>query len=463
MTDFSFTSATELASLVESKQVSPVELTQQFLDRIDEKDETYNAFITVTHDYALEQAREAEKKINDGQYKGPLHGIPIGVKDTFQVKGITTTSGSKLYENYIPDATSTAAQQLFDAGGIMLGKLNLHSLGPGSTGINPTFGSARNPWNTDYITGGSSSGSAAALAAGLAPIVTGADMWGSLRVPAAMTGVYGFKTTNGLVSGFGNIPTSTSLHATGPMARTVPDLGLMLNYMVGYDPKYPSSLNVVHPDYTTDLDKGIKGLRIGIPSYYKEGLDPEIEKLFNESVEKLKGLGAEIQEIDIPELNLSKFAGLVTALSEAGANYYDSMQKDPQVHAEDIRALLASGSLISGTQYIKAQQARRELSEAFTRAFENLDIMVAPTIPIRTPKFEEDWVKLNLEVVEKILPFTVPANVTGKPALSVPMGLDSDGLPTGMQFIGPGLSEKRLLQAAKAWETTEPISYGNEN
>lgn len=463
MTNFTYLSVAELAPLIESGEVSPVELTQQFLDRIKEKDDTIKAFITVIEDDALEEAKKAEEEIKKGNYKGPLHGIPIGIKDTYQTKGVLSTSGSALFDDYIPEESSAAVTNILESGAIMIGKLNMHSLGPGSAGFNPTFGHTRNPWNADHITGGSSSGSAASLAAGMAPIVTGTDMWGSLRVPAAMTGVYGFKPTTGLVSSTANIPTSETLDQTGPMARSVTDLALLLQSMAGYDSQDPTSLDVSIPDYTTDLDEGINGMKIGIPSYYREGLDSDVEKLFDESVEKLKNLGAEIKDIDIPELNLAKFSGLTTALAESGANYLNSLREQPEEHAQDVRALLMAGSVLTGAQYIRAQKARRMLTNAFKKAFEDVDIILGPTIPICTPAFEEEWAEQALEVVEKVLPFTVPANLTGLPALSVPMGLDSKGLPAGMQFFGKNLSEKQLLQAAKAWETTEPLNYEDAN
>lgn len=464
MTDFTYLSVAELAPKIKAGEVSPVELTQQFLDRIEEKDDTIKSYITVTPDKALEQAKKAEEEIKSGYYKGVLHGIPVGIKDTYQTEGTLSTSGSALFDDFIPEEDSTAVAKIKDAGGIILGKLNMHSLGPGSAGINPTYGTSRNPWNTDYICGGSSSGSAASLAAGLATVVTGTDMWGSLRVPAAMTGVYGFKPTQGLVGSTANIPTSESLDQTGPMGRYVSDVAMLLQDIAGYDPQDNKSVDVELPDYTSDLDKGIEGLKIGIPSYYREGLDADVEQLFNESVEKLKDLGAEVTDIEIPELKLATFAGLVTATSEAGANYFNSLQEDLDKHAQDVRAFLMTGSILTGTQYIWAQKARTKLVTAFKEAFKDVDVILGPTIPMTTPKFdEENWVEQAIDVVEKVLPFTVPANLTGLPSFSVPMGLDSNGLPTGMQFFGKNFSEKQLLQVGKAWETTEPLNYDDVN
>lgn len=460
MTNLTYLSAAELAPKIEAGEVSPVELTEQFLDRIDKIDDTIKSYITVTPEKAREQARKAEEEIKNGNYKGKLHGIPVGIKDTYQTEGVLSTSGSALFEGYIPDESSTVVTKIEEAGGIVLGKLNMHSLGPGSAGINPAYGTTRNPWNTDYICGGSSSGSSASLAAGLATVVTGTDMWGSLRVPAAMTGVYGLKPTQGLVSSAANIPTSETLDQTGPQGRYVTDVGILLQEMAGYDPKDIKSEDIELPDYTGDLDKGIKGLKIGIPSYYRQGLDEDVEKLFNESVEKLKDLGAEVKDIEVPELKLAKYAGLVTATSEAGANYYSSLKTNLDKIAQDVRGFLLAGSVLTGTQYIRAQKARRKLVMGLKKAFEDVDVILGPTIPITTPKFdEENWEDQAIDVVEKVLPFTVPANLAGIPAFSVPMGLDSKGLPTGMQFFGKNFTEKQLLQIGKAWETTDPIDY----
>lgn len=463
MTDFTYQSAAELAPKIQSGETSPVELARHFLDRIAAQDESINAFITVTEDVAMRQAEQAEKEIAAGNYKGPLHGIPIGIKDTYQTKGVLSTSGSALFQDFVPEESSTVVTKLLDdAGAVMVGKLNMHTLGPGSAGFNPTFGHTRSPWNLNHIVGGSSSGSGAALAAGMVPVVTGTDMWGSLRVPAAMTGVYGFKPSAGLASATANIPTSATLDQTGPMARSVTDLALMLNAIAGYDPQDPTSVDVTIPDYTVDLDAGIVGIKIGIPSYYRSGLDPEVERLFTESIDKLTNLGASVHDIEIPELNMAKYAGLVTALSESGANYLDSLQTQPEAHAQDVRALLMAGSVVSGTHYVRAQQARRKLARAFQEAFHQVDVVLGPTIPMQTPAFEEHWEMQALDVVEKVLPFTVPANLAGIPALSVPMGLDNSGLPTGMQFFGRNFTEQQLLRVARAWETTDPISYGEQ-
>lgn len=460
MTDLAFLNACELAPLIRQKQLSPVELTKHFLQRIDQRNPAIHAYITPLHESAMEQAWIAEEQIMEGHYKGPLHGIPIGIKDNYETKGIRTTGGSKLFEQYIPEKNATAVENLLKAGGILLGKLNMNELGAGSSGIHPLFGATRNPWNHNYLPGGSSSGSAAALAAGLAPLTTGTDTFGSNRIPAAMSGVYGLKPTYGLVSTYGVLPSAWSLDHAGPITRSASDLALMLNQMAGFDPNDPSSLSMSVPDYTGALTAGIKGVKIGIPSYYLENLDSDIEKLFNKARSTLQSLGAEITEVEIPELSMSTFAGLVITSAEAAAYNFDTLLTQSDDYAQDVRSILSAGLLTSSAQYLKAQQARRMLMKAFHQIFEEVDLLLGPTIPMATPEISQNWVEQNLEMVMRTLPFTVPANLTGVPALSIPMGLCSNGLPAGMQLMGRHLSEKLLLQAGSAWEDTEPLRYG---
>ena len=459
MTDISFLTATELGPLIKSRQLSPVELTKHMLGRIDKIDPMLKTYITPLQELALKQAKEAEDNIMHGLYKGPLHGIPIGIKDNYYTKGIRTTVGSELFADFIPKISATAVKKLLDAGTIMLGKQNMHELAAGSTGTNPFFGTTRNPWNIRYMPGGSSGGGTASLAAGLATLAIGTDTFGSIRLPAAMCGVYGLKPTYGLVSTYGVFPTAWSLDTAGPMARSVSDLAFMLHYMAGFDANDPASLNVSIPNYTVNLNKGISGVKIGMPTYYLEGLDPDVEKLFHHAIGTLRSLGAEIKEIVIPELAMSTFAGYATITGEASAFHHQWLQTHSEDYSADIRTFFLAGALTNTPQYVKAQQARRKMVEAFDKAFEDVDILLGPTIPITTPAFSENWIDQNLGVIKRCLPFTSPINLTGIPSLSVPMGLDQRGLPVGMQFIGNHLSEELLLQVGNAWESTDPLLF----
>src|SRR5699024_3270591 len=428
------------------------------LNRIDSMDPSLRTYITPLHDLARHHAKKAEADIISGAYKGPLHGIPIGIKDNYYTKGIRTSVGSKLFANFIPDKTATTVEKLLGAGTIMLGKQNLHELAAGSTRTNPFFGTTRNPWNTQYRPGGSSSGGTASLAAGLTTVATGSDTFGSIRLPAAMCGVYGLKTTYGLTSTHGIFPTAMSLDTAGPMARSVSDLALMLQCMAGFDVNDPVSLKAPIPNYTEHLNQGIKGLKIGIPSYYLEGLDPDVEKLFQHAITTLQHLGADIKEMAIPELTLSTFSGYAIVTGEASNFHYEWLRTRPEEYSADNGAFFSAGTLTTTPQYVIAQQARRKMTEAFDKAFEDVDVLLGPTIPMTTPAFSENWVDQNLEVIRRCLPFTAPVNLTGTPGLAVPMGLDQRGLPVGMQFIGNHLSEKCLLQIGHVWERTEPLS-----
>ncbi|WP_077603472.1 amidase [Oceanobacillus sojae] len=459
MTDISFLTATELGPLLKSRQLSPIELTKHLLNRINTFDSMLRTYITPLHDSALKQAKEAEENIMRGNYIGPLHGIPIGVKDNYYTKGIRTTAGSKLFINFIPKENATTVDKLLNAGGIMLGKQNLHELAAGSTGTNPFFGNTRNPWNIQYMPGGSSGGGTASLAAGLAILATGSDTFGSIRLPASMCGVYGLKTTYGLVSTHGIFPTAMSLDTAGPMARSVSDLALMLHYMAGFDANDPVSLDAPVPNYMADLNKGIKGIKIGLPAYFLQDLAPDVESLFKGAMETLQYLGAEVVDVEIPELTLSTFSGYTIAAGEASALHHKWLQTHSSDYSADIRSFFLAGALTDTPQYLQAQQARRKLVKGFQEAFKHVDLLLGPTIPITPQIYSEQWVKQNLEVIRSCLPFTVPANLTGTPSLAVPMGLDSENLPVGMQFIGTPLSEKLLLQAGKAWESTMPLRF----
>lgn len=427
------------------------------LQRIEQVDPAINAYITPLYDVAIMQAKHAEEEIRKGLYKGPLHGIPLGIKDNYYTKGIRTTAGSKLLADFLPNETATSVKKLLANGAIMLGKLNMHEFGGGLTNTNPTYGNTRNPWNIKYSPGGSSGGSGAALAAGLATITTGTDTFGSIRVPAAMCGVYGLKPTYGLVSTTGVVPLAWSLDHAGPMARSVSDLAMMLETMAGYDPEDPASIKARIPDYSKHLTKGIKGIKIGIPSFFLKGLDRDVEKLFLQAIQRLEELGANTKEIHIPELAMSTFSGYVITTGEAGAFQEEWLQKKSQEYAADVRIFFQSGFLTNTPQYVSSQQARRVLVKAFKQAFMDVDILLGPTVPISTPPFQENFIEQNIEIIFRCMPFTAPANLTGAPSLNVPMGLGSNGLPLGMQLIGNHFSEKVLLQVGSTWEKTNPL------
>ncbi|AXF55616.1 amidase [Salicibibacter kimchii] len=427
------------------------------IKQAEKEDPMVNAYITLLPEWAREQAKHAEKQIMQGLYRGPMHGIPIGIKDNMYTNGIRTTAGSKLLRDFVPDENATSVDKLLAAGGITVGKLNTHEFGAGSTNTNQYYGNARNPWNLNYSPGGSSGGSSAALSAGLATLATGTDTWGSIRIPATMCGIYGLKPTYGLVSAHGVVPLTPSLDHIGPMARSVPDLALMLQHMVGPDPRDPASIKAPIPNYSENLTKGIQGITVGVPSYYLKGLDPDVEYLFKNALDEMVNMGATIKDIDIPELDMAAYAGYLTAFSEPANVYFDELKTTPEDFNDDVRILFNSGLITHTNQYLKSQQARRRLVTAFKNTFEDVDVIAAPTIPITAPSFQPEWIKQNLEVIERCLPFTVPLNLTGLPSLSVPIGLSSEMLPAGMQIMGNHLTEKLLLQVGNAWESIDPL------
>ncbi|WP_062047718.1 Asp-tRNA(Asn)/Glu-tRNA(Gln) amidotransferase GatCAB subunit A [Bacillus sp. JCM 19034] len=445
MVDLHFLTTKQLSPYIKNKQLSPVELTKHFLTRIDQVNPIVHAYITPLHEIALQQAKKAEIEIMNSHYKGPLHGIPIGIKDNYFTKGIRTTAGSKRLADFIPEFTARSVDNLLSKGAIMLGKLNMHEFGGGLTNTNPFYGHTRNPWNIQYTPGGSSGGSGAALASGLATLATGTDTFGSIRVPAAMCGVYGLKPTYDLISTDGVMPLAWSLDHPGPMARSVSDLALMLPPMAGSDA-------IEHPDLT----RSIEGLKIGVPSFFLEDLDHDVEYLFLKAIQTLKSLGAELTEITIPELSMASFAGYVITTGEATA-FHSHWLMNPEFYAIDVRVFFQAGLLTTTLQYIRSQQIRRQLTLAFKGAFGKVDVILGPTVPITTPPFLSNWVDQNLDIIQRCMPFTSPATLTGLPSLSVPIGLSSEGLPIGMQLIGNHFTESMLLQAGHVWESTDPL------
>ncbi|GEN45491.1 amidase [Alkalibacillus haloalkaliphilus] len=452
MTELYSMTASELAPLIEEKQLSPVELMQSIMNQIDEVDPEVNAYITILEEQALNQARHAENEIMNGLYKGPLHGIPIGIKDNYYTKGVRTTVGSEILQDFVPDYTATAVEKLQCAGGIMTGKLNMHEFGGGLTNTNPFYGDARNPWDLQRTPGGSSGGSSAVLAAGLSTLATGTDTFGSIRVPAALTGTYGLKPTYGLVSGYGVAPLAWSMDHAGPMARSVSDLAIMLTYMAGYDPDDPGSIKAPVPDYYKHLNKGIDGVKIGVPRYFIDRSEPEVINTFQSALATLENMGAEVIEIEIPKLDMASYAGYLVTIGEGSSYHYNRLRHQPEDFASDVRIFFNTGTLTTSPQYVTAQQVRRSLNEAFQEAFEDVDLIATPMTPYPAPRFKEDWISQNQEIIKDYMPFTAPAAATGIPSLSIPMGRTSAGLPLGLQLMSNHLTEKLLLQVGNAFE-----------
>lgn len=435
---------------IRRRDLSAVELVTATLDRAEKLDGPLNAFITITREAALGQARSADQALAAGHYLGPLHGIPISLKDLYQTAGIKTTGGSKILADWEPDADSTVTRRLRQAGAVLIGKNNLHEFAYGATNENPHFGPARNPWNTERITGGSSGGSGAAVAAGIGYASMGSDTGGSIRLPAALCGVVGVKPTYGLVSRAGVLPLSWSLDHCGPLTRTVEDAALILNAIVGHDPADPASASRVTPDLCTALDRRMTGLRIGLlTEYMGENVVPEVKAAVRSALTSLQGLGASVEEISVPEVWFR--SGVVTSIlySEASTIHERWLRNRSNDYGADVLERLRHGQRLTATQYLRGQQARRALMARFRTIFETIDVLATPTVPILAPTLPESrgWAARS-----QLLGFTQLFNILGLPAVSVPCGFSQNGLPVGLQLVGRPFEEETILRVAHTYE-----------
>jgi aspartyl-tRNA(Asn)/glutamyl-tRNA(Gln) amidotransferase subunit A len=463
----------ELSAMLQAGDVSSTGLTEHFLSRIRQHDATLNSFITVVEDQAMAQAAEADKALKQGG-AGPLTGVPIAHKDIFCTRGIRTSCGSKMLDNFISPYDATVVSKFKQAGVVTLGKTNMDEFAMGSSNETSYYGAVKNPWNTDTVPGGSSGGSAAAVASRLAPAATGTDTGGSIRQPAAMCGITGLKPTYGLVSRYGMIAFASSLDQGGPMAQTAEDCALMLNVMAGFDEKDSTSLEKEIPDYTAGLGNTIEGLRIGLPrEYFDEGLDAEVRAVIQQALDKYRELGAELVEIDLPNSGLSVPVYYVVAPAECSANLsrFDGVRygyrcEDPQdlydlytrsrgegFGAEVKRRIMVGTYALSAgyydAYYLKAQQLRHLISDDFKAAFKNVDVIMGPASP--EPAFNlgdkaEDPISMYLSDI-----YTIAVNLAGLPGMSVPAGF-VDGKPIGLQIIGNYFEESRLLNVAHKYQ-----------
>jgi len=477
---------TELSDELKNKNVSSVELTQHFLDRIETFDGDLNSFVTVTADHALAQAKQADDAIAKGE-AGPLTGIPLAQKDIFCTEDIKTSCGSKMLDNFISPYNATVVEKFNAAGAVMLGKLNMDEFAMGSSNETSFYGPVSNPWNTNCVPGGSSGGSAASVAARLAPASTGTDTGGSIRQPASLCGITGLKPTYGRVSRYGMIAFASSLDQAGPITQTAEDAGLMLNAMAGFDPKDSTSVEKDVPDYTANLGNDLKGLKIGLPKeYFGEGLDSEVGDVINTSIEQYKKLGAEIVDIELPNSGLSVPAYYVVAPAECSSNLsrFDGVRfgyrcDDPK-DLEDLykrsrsegfgpevkrRIMIGTYALSSGyydAYYLKAQKVRQLISDDFKQAFKKVDVIMGPTAPnvaFNKGERSDDPIAMYLSDI-----YTIATNLAGLPGMSVPAGF-ANKLPVGLQIIGNYFDESRLLNVAHQyqkntdWHTQMPENY----
>jgi len=473
MSNFHHNTLAELSSLLQSGEVSSTELTGHFLSRIKQYDASLNSFITLAEDQAMAQAAEADKVLKNGG-AGPLTGIPIAHKDIFCTRGIKTSCGSRMLDNFISPYDATVVSKFKQAGVVTLGKTNMDEFAMGSSNETSYYGPVKNPWNINMVPGGSSGGSAAAVASRLAPAATGTDTGGSIRQPASLCGITGLKPTYGLVSRYGMIAFASSLDQGGPMAQTAEDCALMLNVMAGFDEKDSTSLEKEIPDYRDTLDRSIEGLRIGLPKeYFDEGLDDNVRTVIQAALDQYRDMGAELIEIELPNSALSVPVYYVVAPAECSANLsrFDGVRygyrcEEPKdlfdlytrsrgegFGAEVKRRIMVGTYALSAgyydAYYLKAQQLRHLISDDFKEAFKQVDVIMGPASP--SPAFNigekaEDPISMYLSDI-----YTIAVNLAGLPGMSVPAGF-VDGKPIGLQIIGNYFEESRLLNVAHEYQ-----------
>ena len=450
-------SLADAASKVRTREVSPVDLVQAALARIRATDDILRSYITVFEEQALQVAKAAEIMAAAGHNLGPLHGIPIALKDNIALRGTRTTAGSKVLGDWVPDADATIVTRLRRAGAIFIGKTNMHEFAWGGTSANPHYGAVRNPWNTERFPAGSSGGSGVAVAARSCFGAVGTDTGGSIRLPSAINGVAGIRPTYGRVSNHGIIPLAWSMDTAGPMTRTVEDCALMFGAMAGYDPEDPTTADRPCADYSAGLRDGVRGLRIGVvPGYFFHHVQPPVRDAVQAALATFESLGAQIVEIEIENIHGNISAQLTIESAEPSTYHQRWLRERPQDYGDDVRALLEVGELLLATHYLQAQRYRTLLRNEFINAFRKVDVFVCPTLPFTATKLGATTVVIENGVEEDmlsaIMQFTGVASLTGLPALNVPCGFDAHGMPIGMQLIGRPFDEATLFRMGHAFQ-----------
>ncbi len=473
MTTLTALSLTEARAGLQKGDFTSVELTQAYLDRIHALEPKIQAFLNVTTDHALASAKSADQRLQQGD-TSPLLGIPVAIKDVLTTKDIETTCASKILKGYIPPYTATSVQKLFDAGMVMLGKTNTDEFAMGSSTENSGYFTTRNPWDVERVPGGSSGGSAAAVASQMAPVALGTDTGGSVRQPAAYCGIVAVKPTYGRVSRYGLIAFASSLDSVGVFGQNIEDTALVLQAIAGHDPCDSTSLLAEVPDYLTEMRKGLEGMRVGVPKeYFADGLQPEVAAAVRAAIDQFETLGADVREVSLPnsEHAISTYYLIATAEASSNLARYDGVRYGARKNESTLwdtyratrgqgfgsevkrRIMLGTYALSSGyydAYYLKAQKVRTLIKSDFDRAFEEVDIILGPTTPSTAFKIGEktdDPLEMYLSDI-----FTVTANLAGVCALSLPCGFDNQGLPIGLQIHAPFLQEARLFRAGYAYQ-----------
>ncbi|NYT25138.1 amidase [Alcaligenaceae bacterium] len=447
----------QAAAAVKKKEVSPVDLVEACLDRIEAVNGKTSAYISVFADQAVQVARASEAMMMAGHDMGALHGVPLSLKDNVSLKGQRTTAGSKVLADWHPDEDATVARRLRSAGAVFVGKCNMHEFAWGGTSDNPHYGAVRNPWNTDKFPAGSSGGSGVAVAARSCYGSIGTDTGGSIRLPSAVNGIVGIRPTYGRVSNHGIIPLAWSMDTAGPMTRTVEDCAIMFNVIAGHDHRDPVSARQPSEDYTRDLHLDLKGLRVGVvPGYFFSHLQPAVHDAVRGALMKFEELGAVVIDVPIANIEGNISAQLTVESVEPSAYHQKWLRERPGDYGEDVRALLETGELLLATHYVQAQRYRALLRQEFLEAFKRVDVFICPTLPFTAT--DVGAMKVVIEngqeedMLSAIMQFTGVPSLTGLPSLNVPCGFDQQGLPVGMQIIGKPFDERTLFRVGAQFE-----------
>ena len=447
----------EVGARIANRELGSVEVTEATLRRIEEVDPRLNAYVHVAGEQALAAAKAADGAIAAGYHLGPLHGVPMALKDLVAVRGQVSSAGSKILQDLIPAEDATIAARLRAAGAIFVGRLNMHEFAYGVTTNNPHYGAARNPWDTDRTPGGSSGGSGAAVAARLCFAAIGTDTGCSIRLPSAFNGIAGIRPSIGRVSNHGITPLAWTLDTAGPMCRTVEDCALMLAAIAGYDARDRQTANVPVPDYATELDRGLEGVRIGVvEDFTLSGLQIGVERAVAGSIGVLESAGAQIRDVALRDLEPSISALLTVDIAEPSAYHAAWLRERPGDYGDDVRTLLEAGELYLATHYIQAQRYRTVLRDQFTDLLRDVDAILTPTVPFTAPPVGTTEVRLEsgeeLAIIPAVMRYNALPPLVGMPALSVPCGFSADGLPVGMQLIGRAFDEGTLFRIGHGYQ-----------
>jgi len=463
--DLETASISDIASQLRRKELSPLEVTRLYLERAKRLNPLLNAYVTLTEERALADAARAEQEIQRGLYRGPLHGIPFSIKDNLATNGVRTTAGSKILDDWVPDHDATVVKRLKDAGAIVLGKTNMHEWALGGTTINPFYGTTRNPWDTERIAGGSSGGSAVAVAAGMCLASIGTDSAQSVRNPASMCGIVGLKPTYGRVSQYGTVPGTGaySTNHTGVLTRTVEDCAWVLQMIAGDDDNDPQSSQESVPNYAQSLGREVRGLRIGLlRGFFDENMASEVRENFTQAMETLKQLGMQVEEVTTPHINLIPAIKVCTSRVENAAAHDPYLRTRARDYSKQTLYSYISALLTPATTYVMAQRARRLVCDEFDELLKRVQLLVLPTIPFPVPSIEEcqsgvieiDGKKIKRQDARGGLESLccIPFNVTGLPAISVCCGFSKSGMPMGIQIAAGAFQEELVLRVAQAYE-----------